>query len=34
MLQTLESDNQALAQAVHDVGSALWFGGTVMGAPA
>ncbi|WP_426513327.1 hypothetical protein ACPPVO_23535 [Dactylosporangium sp. McL0621] len=31
MLQTLESDNQAIAQAVHDVGSALWFGGTVMG---
>ncbi|WP_432837583.1 hypothetical protein [Dactylosporangium sp. CA-092794] len=31
MLQTLESDNHAIAQAVHDVGSALWFGGTVMG---
>jgi hypothetical protein len=28
---TMESDNHALAQAVHDVGSALWFGGTVMG---
>ena len=31
MLQTMESDNHAVAQAVHDVGSALWFGGTVMG---
>ena len=25
------ADRQALAQAVHDVGSALWFGGAVMG---
>ncbi|TDB73110.1 hypothetical protein E1182_21855 [Micromonospora sp. KC721] len=25
------TDNHAVAQAVHDVGSALWFGGTVMG---
>ena len=25
------SDSHALAQAVHDLGSALWFGGTVMG---
>jgi hypothetical protein len=25
------NDNQSLAQAVHDLGSALWFGGTVMG---
>jgi hypothetical protein len=25
------SDNHFLAQAVHDLGSALWFGGTVMG---
>ncbi|MGY1747747.1 hypothetical protein [Modestobacter sp. SYSU DS0511] len=25
------SDNHVLAQAVHDLGSALWFGGTVMG---
>jgi hypothetical protein len=24
-------DSQSLAQAVHDLGSALWFGGTVMG---
>jgi len=31
MVQTLQSDNHAIAQAVHDVGSALWFGGTVMG---
>jgi hypothetical protein len=31
MLQTMESNNHAIAQAVHDVGSALWFGGTVMG---
>lgn len=31
MLQTMETDNHAVAQAVHDVGSALWFGGTVMG---
>jgi hypothetical protein len=26
-----KSDNHALAQAVHDLGSALWFGGAVMG---
>jgi hypothetical protein len=26
-----DSDNHYLAQAVHDLGSALWFGGTVMG---
>jgi hypothetical protein len=26
------SDNHYIAQAVHDLGSALWFGGTVMGA--
>jgi len=25
------TDNHALAQAVHDLGSALWFGGAVMG---
>src|SRR5918997_2315185 len=25
------SDNHAVAQAVHDLGSALWFGGSVMG---
>jgi hypothetical protein len=25
------TDNHAVAQAVHDVGSALWFGGSVMG---
>lgn len=25
------TDNHAVAQAVHDLGSALWFGGTVMG---
>ncbi|MGQ5264742.1 hypothetical protein ACTWLT_28725 [Micromonospora sp. ZYX-F-536] len=25
------TDNHAVAQAVHDIGSALWFGGTVMG---
>jgi hypothetical protein len=25
------TDNHAIAQAVHDLGSALWFGGTVMG---
>jgi putative copper export protein len=26
-----DADNHHLAQAVHDLGSALWFGGTVMG---
>ncbi|MBB3675114.1 hypothetical protein [Modestobacter versicolor] len=26
-----DSDNHYMAQAVHDLGSALWFGGTVMG---
>jgi hypothetical protein len=26
-----QTDNHAAAQAVHDLGSALWFGGTVMG---
>lgn len=26
-----DSDNHVVAQAVHDLGSALWFGGTVMG---
>jgi hypothetical protein len=26
-----QTDNHAVAQAVHDLGSALWFGGTVMG---
>jgi hypothetical protein len=30
-VQTTTTDNHAIAQAVHDVGSALWFGGTVMG---
>jgi hypothetical protein len=30
-MKTMESDNHAVAQALHDVGSALWFGGTVMG---
>ncbi|WP_200213774.1 hypothetical protein [Micromonospora coerulea] len=30
-MQTTATDNHAVAQAVHDVGSALWFGGTVMG---
>src|SRR5919205_4261226 len=28
---TSSSDNHVVAQAVHDLGSALWFGGTVMG---
>ena len=27
-----DADNHFVAQAVHDLGSALWFGGTVMGA--
>jgi hypothetical protein len=27
-----DTDNHFVAQAVHDLGSALWFGGTVMGA--
>lgn len=31
MITTMESDNHAVAQAIHDIGSALWFGGTVMG---
>src|SRR4051812_40735567 len=26
-----QTDNHAVAQAIHDLGSALWFGGTVMG---
>ncbi|MEH0939052.1 hypothetical protein [Micromonospora psammae] len=30
-MQMTATDNHAVAQAVHDVGSALWFGGTVMG---
>ncbi|WP_346533979.1 hypothetical protein [Micromonospora sp. DPT] len=30
-MQLTATDNHAVAQAVHDVGSALWFGGTVMG---
>ncbi|MFC4017141.1 hypothetical protein ACFOW4_04175 [Micromonospora sp. GCM10011542] len=30
-MQVTATDNHAIAQAVHDVGSALWFGGTVMG---
>ncbi|OZV80561.1 hypothetical protein CA850_14530 [Micromonospora echinospora] len=30
-MQLTLTDNHAVAQAVHDVGSALWFGGTVMG---
>ncbi|MGK5518116.1 hypothetical protein ACSNN9_02040 [Micromonospora sp. URMC 107] len=30
-MQTTATDSHAVAQAVHDVGSALWFGGTVMG---
>ncbi|MGK5671232.1 hypothetical protein ACSNOB_00085 [Micromonospora sp. URMC 106] len=30
-MQMTATDNHALAQAVHDIGSALWFGGTVMG---
>jgi hypothetical protein len=29
-----QTDNHAVAQAVHDLGSALWFGGTVVGSPA
>src|SRR4051812_29968016 len=29
--QMTKTDNHAAAQAVHDLGSALWFGGTVMG---
>ena len=28
---TTSSDNHFVAQAVHDLGSALWFGGAVMG---
>ena len=28
---TSSSDNHVVAQAVHDLGSALWFGGAVMG---
>ena len=27
-----QTDNHAMAQAVHDLGSAMWFGGTLMGA--
>lgn len=27
-----QTDNHAVAQAVHDLGSAMWFGGTLMGA--
>ncbi|MEV4201247.1 hypothetical protein [Micromonospora globbae] len=30
-MQLTATDNHAVAQAVHDIGSALWFGGTVMG---
>ncbi|MEU4565108.1 hypothetical protein [Micromonospora sp. NPDC023956] len=30
-MQMTMTDNHTVAQAVHDVGSALWFGGTVMG---
>ncbi|TQJ20163.1 hypothetical protein FBZ33_0352 [Micromonospora sp. A202] len=30
-MQMTATDNHAVAQAVHDVGSALWFGGSVMG---
>ncbi|MEU9828149.1 hypothetical protein [Micromonospora chersina] len=30
-MQMTATDNHAVAQAVHDIGSALWFGGTVMG---
>ena len=28
---TSNTDNHFVAQAVHDLGSALWFGGAVMG---
>ncbi len=28
---TTRTDNHAVAQAVHDLGSALWFGGSTMG---
>ncbi|MGY1714590.1 hypothetical protein ACI78R_09045 [Geodermatophilus sp. SYSU D01106] len=31
MTTTSSSDNHFLAQAVHDLGTALWFGGSVMG---
>lgn len=30
-MRTHTTDNHAVAQAVHDIGSALWLGGTVMG---
>ena len=30
-MQTTATDNHAVAQALHDIGSALWFGGSVMG---
>lgn len=30
-MQMTATDNHAVAQALHDVGSALWFGGSVMG---
>jgi hypothetical protein len=30
-MTTAQTDNHAVAQAVHDLGSALWFGGSAMG---
>ena len=27
----MQTDNHSVAQAVHDLGSALWFGGSAMG---
>src|SRR3954466_14133031 len=30
-MTTMQTDNHAVAQAVHDLGSALWFGGSSMG---
>lgn len=30
-MTTTQTDNHAVAQAVHDLGSALWFGGSAMG---
>jgi hypothetical protein len=30
-MTTMQTDNHAVAQAVHDLGSALWFGGSTMG---
>ena len=31
MTTTTSPDNRFLTQAVHDLGTALWFGGAVMG---